>query len=106
MATSEVSIKGNSVNGKGDNSSGDARNSGGEAQNASSSSSSARGNVVSSACALWRVWRDDNKFFFGFRRGSCALQGAVARVCRSSGDGAQRKRARVLLSSRTHRAGR
>lgn len=52
MATSEVSIKGNSVNGKGDNSSGgytnDVRNGsgGGEPRNSSSSSSSARGNVV------------------------------------------------------------
>lgn len=54
MASSEVSIKGNLVNGKGENSSGgfnngnDVRNAGGEPQNGSSSSS-ARGNVVFSA---------------------------------------------------------
>lgn len=96
MASSEVSIKGNSVNGKGENSSGgfngcnDVRNAGGELQNASSSSS-ARGNVVFSAKpllrALCRVWLDDD-MFFGFRRGNSALQGAMARVRGSAGDGA------------------
>ncbi|KAG5014415.1 hypothetical protein JHK85_020551 [Glycine max] len=55
MATSEVSIKGNSVNGKGDNSSGDARNSGGEAQNASSSSSSARDAEAALYRELWHA---------------------------------------------------
>lgn len=72
MASSEVSIKGNSVNGKGENSSGgfnggnDVRNAAGELQNASSSPS-ARGNAAFFSAkpllrALCRVWRDDNMF--------------------------------------------
>ncbi|KAK7358704.1 hypothetical protein VNO77_00642 [Canavalia gladiata] len=60
MASSEVSIKGNSVNGKGESNScpynnNDARNGAGEGQNASSSSSAARDAEVALYRELWHA---------------------------------------------------
>lgn len=69
MASSEVSMKGNSVNGKGENNVDGV----GDAQNGSSSSSTGRGNNVNVVLSVIKVlcnklWSDNVFFSFHFSR--------------------------------------